>query len=135
MSKDDFLAVVDSSYDNGTPLWIYTKDYVYGMVPTAGEKWLEVVYDLHETEDPLVQGQKGVDFAFQLMLEELTKGVSFYVEDLNVQKLKDFASGVEAQADRIEVVINELISNTGNYSANLPIIKSKDELATLKGKI
>ncbi len=135
MSKDEFLALVDSSFDNGTPLWIYTSDYIYGMVPTGGDKWIEVSYDLHEDEEPLVKGEKGADFAFQLMLEELTKGVSFYVEDLNIQTIKDFAKTVEGQPDKISAVINELISNTVNYSANLPIIKSKDELGTLKGKV
>ncbi len=84
-----------------------------------------------------MKGEKGADLAFQLMLEELTKGVSFYVEDLNVATLKDFAKGLEGKSgsEKISAIITELINNTGNYSSNLPIIKSKDELGTLKGKL
>ena len=137
MCAEEFKAIVDASFDKGTPLWIHTKDYIYGIVPGDNDRWLEVSYTFDDPDEPLMKGEKGADLAFQLMLEELTKGVSFYVEDLNVATLKDFAKGLEGKAgsEKINAIIAELINNTGNYSSNLPIIKSKDELGTLKGKL
>ena len=40
----DFKAIVESSYDNGTPFWIYTSDYIFGMVPidASGTRWKEI---------------------------------------------------------------------------------------------
>jgi hypothetical protein len=135
--SEEFKGIIDSSYDNGTPLWLYTTDYIYGMVPVGGDRWKEVSYTFEDPDEPLVVAEKGADFAFQLLLEELTKGVSFYIEDLNIQTIKDYAKGLEGQggSDKINAMISELMNNTGNYSANIPIIKSKDELGTLKGKL
>jgi len=137
MCAEEFKAIVDSSFDNGTPLWIHTKDYIYGIVPADNDRWLEVSYTFDDPDEPLVKAEKGADLAFQLMLEELTKGVSFYVEDLKVAALKDYAKGLEGKSgsEKISALIAELINNTGNYSGNLPIIKSKDKLGTLKGKL
>jgi len=137
MCAEEFKAIVDSSFDKGTPLWIHTKDYIYGIVPSDNDRWLEVSYTFDDPDEPLVKAEKGANLAFQLMLEELTKGVSFYVEDLNVAKLKDYAKGLEGKpgSQKINAIITELINNTGTYSTNLPIIKSKDELATLKGNL
>lgn len=137
MCAEEFKAIVDSSFDKGTPLWIYTKDYIYGIIPADNDRWLEVSYSFDDPDEPLVKAEKGADLAFPLMLEELTKGVSFYVEDLKVAVLKDFAKGLEGKSgsEKISTLIAELISNTGNYSSNLPIITSKDDLGTLKGKL
>jgi len=137
MCAEEFKAIVDSSFDNGTPLWIHTKDYIYGIVPADNDRWLEVSYTFDDPDEPLVKAEKGADLAFQLMLEELTKGVSFYVDDLKVAALKDYAKGLEGKSgsEKISALIAELINNTGNYSGNLPIIKSKDKLGTLKGKL
>ncbi len=138
MCAEEFKGIVDSSFDKGsTPLWIHTKDYIYGIVPAGNDRWLEVSYTFDDPDEPLMKGEKGADLAFQLMLEELTKGVSFYVEDLNVATLKDFAKGLEGKSgtEKINAIIAELINNTGAYSSNLPIIKSKDELDKLKEKL
>jgi hypothetical protein len=137
MCAEEFKAIVDSSFDKGTPLWIHTNDYIYGIVPRDNNRWLEVSYTFDDPDEPLVKAEKGADITFQLMLEELTKGVSFYVEDLNVTNLKDFAKSIETKpgSDKIIALIAELINNTENYSSNLPIIKSKDALGTLKGKL
>lgn len=137
MCAEEFKAIVDSSFDKGTPLWIYTKDYIYGIIPADNDRWLEVSYSFDDPDEPLVKAEKGADLAFPLMLEELTKGVSFYVEDLKVAVLKDFAKGLEGKSgsEKISTLIAELINNTGNYSSNLPIITSKDDLGTLKGKL
>ena len=134
---EEFKNIVDASFDNGTPLWIYTSDYIYGMVPTGGDKWLEVSYTFQDPEEPLIKGEKSADFAYQLMMEEISKGVTFYIEDLKVPVLKQFAeSSGKSGSDLIIAIINELITNTSNYTANADfIIKSKEQLAKLKEKI
>jgi hypothetical protein len=135
--SEDFKSIIDSSYDNGTPLWVYTTDYIYGMVPTAGDKWLEVSYTFEDPDDPLIKGEKGADFAYQLMMEELSKGLTFYIEDFKGPLLKEFAGGTgKSGTDLIKAVIDEIISNTSKYTANTDfIIKTKDELSKLKEKV
>ena len=135
--SEEFKATVDSSYDNGTPLWIYTSDYIYGIVPTAGDKWLEVSYTFEDPDDPLIKGEKGADFAYQLMMEEISKGLTFYVEDLKVPFLKEFAEGTgKSGSELIAAVIEELINNTSKYTNNTDfLIKNKDETGKLKEKV
>ncbi len=135
--SEEFKAIVDSSFDNGKPLWIYTTDYIYGIVPTASDKWLEVSYTFEDPDDPLLKGEKGADFAYQLMMEEISKGVTFYIEDLKVPLLKEFAGGTgKSGSDLIAAVIEELINNTSKYTSNTDfLIKNKDELGKLKEKV
>ncbi|MFX0039137.1 MAG: hypothetical protein ACFFCY_14395 [Promethearchaeota archaeon] len=135
--SEEFKKIVDTSFDNGTPLWIYTQDYIYGIVPTAGGKWLEVSYTFEDPDEPLMKGEKSPDFAYQLMMEEISKGVTFYIQDLKVPLLKEFAGGTgKSGSDLINAVITELVNNTSNYTSNSDfIIKSKDELAKLKEKV
>ncbi|MFX1315022.1 MAG: hypothetical protein ACFE9T_04110 [Promethearchaeota archaeon] len=137
MSKEEFTNLVDSSFNKGIPLWIYTKDYIYGMVPADNDRWVEISYTFEDPEEPLFTTERNADLSFQFLFEELSKGISFYVEDFNVQKIKDFAAGLEGKpgSEKIRSVIIELINNSTNYSSNLPIIKNKNELGTLKGKI
>ena len=135
--SEEFKVIVDSSYDNGIPLWIYTSDYIYGIVPTTGDKWLEVSYTFEDPDEPLMKGEKGADFAYQLMMEEISKGVTFYIEDLKVPLLKQFAeSSGKTGSDLIAAVIEELIKNTSNYTTNTDfLIKNKAELSKLKEKV
>jgi hypothetical protein len=135
--SEEFKTIVDSSYDNGIPLWIYTTDYIYGIVPTSGDKWLEVSYTFEDPDEPLMKGEKGADFAYQLMMEEISKGVTFYIEDLKVPLLKEFAGGTgKSGSDLIIAVIEELIKNTSKYTSNTDfLIKKKDELGKLKEKV
>jgi len=135
--SEEFKTIIDSSFENGTPLWIYTKDYIYGIVPTAGDKWLEVSYTFEDPDEPLMKGEKSPDFAYQLMMEEISKGVTFYVEDLKVPLLKEFSGGTgKSGTDLIIAVIEELINNTSKYTSNTDfLIKSKDELGKLKDKL
>jgi len=135
--SEEFKNIVDSSFDNGTPLWIYTKDYIYGILPTVSDKWLEVSYTFEDPDDPLMKGEKGADFAYQLMMEEISKGVTFYVEDLKGPLLKEFAGGSgKSGSDLIIAVIDELISNTSKYTSNTDfLIKNKGELDKLKQKV
>ncbi len=135
--SEDFKNLVDTSFDNGTPFWLYTKDYVYGMIPTDGDKWKEVSYTYEDPDEPLVVRERNADLSFQFMFEELEKGISFYIEDLNVLDLKDFRNSLEGKSgsDKIKTLIDELINNSSNYSSNLPIVKSKDDLGILKEKV
>lgn len=135
--SEEFKTIIDSSFDNGIPLWIYTKDYIYGMVPTSSDKWLEVSYTFEDPDEPLMKGEKSPDFAYQLMMEEISKGLTFYVEDLKVPLLKEFAGGTgKSGSDLITTVIGELINNTSKYTSNTEfLIKNKDELNKLKGKV
>ncbi|MHA1150526.1 MAG: hypothetical protein ACTSR8_20090 [Promethearchaeota archaeon] len=134
---EEFKGIVDASYNNGTPLWLYTTDYIYGIVPVGGDRWMEVSYTFEDPDEPLMKSEKGADLAYQLMMEEISKGLTFYVEDLKVPLLKSFADGTgKSGSDLIEAVINELINNTEKYSANSDfIIKSQDELGKLKEKL
>ena len=139
--SDEFKKLVDSSYDNANfvPFWIYTNDYIFGMVPADpnGERWTEISYTFEDPDEPLLTTERKADLSFQFLLEEVAKGVSFYVEDLNVNKLKEFAKNIDANPgpDKMKAVIGELINNYNEYSANLPIIKDKAELQILKDKL
>ncbi|MFX1257113.1 MAG: hypothetical protein ACFFAN_04595 [Promethearchaeota archaeon] len=132
---EEFKGIVDSSYDNGIPLWIYTKDYIYGLVPAdaGGLRWIEISYTF-EDDDPLVKTERNANLSYQFLLEEVEKGLAFYIEDLNVNKIKDFARRIEGKSstEKINALIAELINNSSDYSTNLPIIKSKEELGKLK---
>lgn len=137
MSKEEFANLVDSSFNKGTPLWIYTKDYIYGMIPADNDRWVEVSYTFEDPQEPLFTTERNADLSFQFLFEELSKGLSFYVKDFNVQKIKDFAKGLEGKpgSGKINAIIEELINNSANYSSNLPIIKNKSELNSLKNKV
>ena len=135
----DFKAIVESSYDNGTPLWIYTSDYIFGMVPVdaSGTRWKEVSYTFEEPDDPLFVTERAADLSFKFLLEEVEKGVTFYVKDLKIPMFKEYAKTLEGKSgpEKMNAIIAELVSNSTKYSANLPIIKSKDELGTLMSKV
>lgn len=136
---EEFNSIVDSSYDNGTPFWIYTSDYIFGMVPVdaSGSRWTEVSYTFEDPDDPLVKTERNADLSYQFLLEEVVKGVAFYVEDLNVNKIKEFAKTIDSKSspEKINALISELINNSNGYSANFPIIKNKAGLQTLKDKL
>ena len=135
--SEEFKAIVDSSYDNGSPLWILIKDYIYGMVPAGGDRWKEVSYTFEDPDEPLFCTERGADLSFQFLMEELSKGVAFEVDDLKVPALKEFANNIGGGgSDKIKGLIAELINNTGNYTANTDfLIKNKDELGKLKEKV
>ncbi|MFX0060143.1 MAG: hypothetical protein ACFE85_09695 [Candidatus Hodarchaeota archaeon] len=137
--SDEFKGIVDASYNNGTPIWLYTSDYIFGMVPvdSSGARWTEVSYTFDDPDEPLLKTERSADLSFQFLLEEVEKGLSFYVQDLNVLSLKEFAKSLEGKSgpDQMNALIKELINNSSNYSNNLPIIKSKEDLETLKNKL
>ena len=136
---NDFKAIVDSSFDNGVPFWIYTSDYIFGMIPVDanGDRWKEISYTFEEADNPLFVTERAADLSFQFLLEEVEKGVSFYVDDLKIPLVKEYAKNLEGKSgpEKMKAVISELINNSSKYSSKLPIIKSKDELGTLTSKI
>ena len=135
----DFKAIVESSYDNGTPFWIYTSDYIFGMIPVdaGGTRWKEVSYTFEEPDDPLFVTERAAELSFKFLLEEVEKGVTFYVEDLKIPMFKEYAKTLEGKSgpEKMNAIIAELVNNSTKYSSNLPIIKSKDELGTLTSKV
>jgi hypothetical protein len=135
----DFKAIVDSSFDNGIPFWIYTSDYIFGMIPVdaSGARWKEISYTFEEPDNPLFVTERAADLSFQFLLEEVEKGVSFYVDDLKIPLVKEFAKILEGKSgpEKMNAIIAELINNSSKYSSKLPIIKSKDELGTLTSKV
>jgi len=136
---NDFKEIVESSHDNGTPLWIYTSDYIFGMVPVdaSGTRWKEISYTFEEPDNPLFVTERTADLSFQFLMEEVEKGVSFYVQDLKIPMFKEYAKNLEGKSghEKMNAIITELVNNSTIYSSNLPIIKSKDELGTLLSKI
>ncbi|MBN1215344.1 MAG: hypothetical protein JXA99_07850 [Candidatus Lokiarchaeota archaeon] len=137
--SEEFKNLVDQSFEKGiNPIWIYTNDYIYGMFPVddGASRWMEVTYDF-DSDDPILKKERNADLSFQFLFEELEKGVSYYIEDFNVNNLKQFAATVENKSgsEKLTAIINDLINNTDKYSANLPIIKSKNDANILKEKV
>ncbi|TFG02435.1 MAG: hypothetical protein EU542_04975 [Promethearchaeota archaeon] len=137
--SEEFKAIIDSSFDNGTPIWLYTDDYIFGMVPVDGNgnRWKEVSYTFAEKDNPLYVTEREANLSFQFLLEEVEKGVSFYVEDLNVLLIKEFTDSLEGKSgpEKMNSFISELMQNSSKYSAALPIVKNKDQLSELKNKL
>ena len=135
--SEEFKALVDSSYDKGTPFWLYTTDYIFGMIPSDNDRWIEVSYTFEDPDEPFYKTERNADLSFQFLLEEVEKGVSFYIEDLKVPLIKEFATSLEGKTgtEKLNGFISELINNSAKYSANLPIIKNKESLGVLKEKV
>ena len=137
----DFETIVNSSFDIGTfvPLWIYTSDYIFGMVPVdaSGTRWKEISYTFEEPDNPLFITERAADLSFQFLLEEVEKGVSFYVDDLKVPMIKEFAKTLEGKPspEKMNAIIAELINNSSKYSSKFPIIKNKEELEKIREKL
>ncbi|MHA1490914.1 MAG: hypothetical protein ACTSRI_14870 [Promethearchaeota archaeon] len=141
MTVEEFKKIVDESYDKGTliPFWLYTPDYIFGMVPVTsdGARWTEISYTFEDPDEPLVKTERNADLSYQFLLEEIEKGVSFYIKDLLVPLIKEFAKTLESKPgpEKMNALIAELINNADKYSKSFPIIKGKDDLGTLKSKV
>jgi hypothetical protein len=137
--SEEFKTLVDQSFEkNLHPIWIYTEDYIYGLLPSddEGSRWTEVSYTFN-VDDPLRTKERSADLSYQFLFEELEKGVSFYIKDFNVNELKNFSDTISdmSAAEKIKALITELIKNPSKYSQKLPIIKSKENANILKDKI
>jgi hypothetical protein len=137
--SEEMKAIIDASYDNGTPIWLHTSDYIFGMVPvdSTGVRWTEISYTFEDPDEPLAKTERSAELSFQFLLEEVEKGVSFYVDDLKVPLIKDFAKTLESKSgpEKIIAFIDELISNSTSYSSKFPLIKGKGEIDILKGNL
>ena len=137
MSKDEFIAILDKSFANGTPFIDFTSDYIYVLMPNdvAGEEWTEAVYLKEDSsiEKRVFKAEK----AWAMFLEEFEKGLAGFVEDLMVGHIKEVRDKLASKPapERIKALIADVISNPSTYSANLPIVKNQEELAALKQKL
>jgi len=140
MCAEEFKNMIDTSFDKGiSPFWLHTNDYIYGLVPADenGNRWIEISYTFEDQDDPLVKTERDADLSYQFLLEEIEKGVSFYVDDLKVPLIKEFTKTLQIKSgpEKVISIIAELINNSSKYSDKLPIIKKKEELARLKEKL
>jgi hypothetical protein len=138
--SEEFKKLVDESFEKSfnNPIWIYTDDYLYGMMPAneEGSRWTEISYTF-EMDDPLRTKERNAMLSYQFLFEELEKGISFYVKDFNVNALKDFADSIQDKSDpeKIQALIAELKDNPKKYSENLTIVFDKENAHILKEKL
>ena len=59
------------------------------------------------------------------------------IKDFMLTKFKEFKESIKDKSnkDKIVGIINELVTNTINYSQNLPVITKKESLDLVKGKV
>jgi len=136
--SEEFKQLVDESFEKSfEPIWVYTEDYLYGMMPAdeEGDRWTEIVYTMKG--DDLRTKERNAMLSYQFLFEELEKGVSFYDKSFNVNNLKVFADSIEdkSHSEKIKALIKELKTNTDKYSEKMPIVKNKDEANILKEKV
>ena len=65
--SEEFKSIVEASYDKGTPFWIYTSDYIYGMIPSDGERWVEISYTFEDPDEPLVKTERNANLSYQFL--------------------------------------------------------------------
>ncbi len=137
MSKDEFIAILDKSFTNGTPFIDFTDDYIYILMPNdaAGEEWTEAVYLKEDStvEKRVFKAEK----AWAMFLEEFEKGLAGSVEDLMVGHIKEVREKLAAKPapERIKGLIADVVANPNSYSAKLPIAKNQGDLGTIKQKL
>ncbi len=137
MSKDEFIAILDKSFTNGTPFIDFTDDYIYVLTPNdgAGEEWTEAVYLKEDSsvEKRVFKAEK----AWAMFLEEFEKGLAGSVEDLMVGHIKEVREKLAAKPapERIKGLIADVVANPNSYSAKLPIVKNQGELGAIKQKM
>ena len=136
MSKEKMISLLEDAFDKGVPFIDYTPNYIYCLIPTDDEdKWLEVSYDIpsNELDERSLTSEK----AYVMLCEEVEKGISMEIKDFMVAKFKEFKESIKDKSnkDKIVGIINELVTNTINYSQNLPVITKKESLDLVKGKV
>jgi hypothetical protein len=136
MSKEKMIAILDGAFDKGVPFIDYTPNYIYCLIPTDDkDKWLEVSYDIPSKE--LDERSLTSEKAYALLCEEIEKGISMEITDFMLAKFKEFKESIKGSSHREKIVgiINEMVTNTTNYSQNLPVITKKESLDLVKGKV
>ena len=84
MSKEDMIKVIDETTEPGkSSVIIYTKDYIYCLVSKEPGTWKEAVFEF-----PGSFSVKDIpsDKALLLLIEELTKGLPGYFENIPIVK-------------------------------------------------
>jgi hypothetical protein len=135
MSKDEFVALIDQSFDNGTPFIDVLQFYSYALIPKGGGKWLEVSFDF---EEKVIMENNEINdtTAFNRLCEEVEKAMSDETEDFMLVTWKEFKGKLSgSDGEKITAGIKELVSNAASYSKNLPIVLNKDDLAKVKSKL
>ncbi len=138
MSKE-IIEILDVAFDYGTPFLIYTEDYIYGLIPidAEGSRWKEISYMFIGEGGDLETREMAAELSYQFLCEEVEKGLSHYLKDLKVNNVKEFVNSIKEKSgeEKIKAIIDELINKSANYSASMPIIKSKADLQILKNKL
>jgi hypothetical protein len=135
MGKDEYVALLDGAFANGTPFINYTEFYSYALIPQGGGKWLEVSYDY---EDHEIMDKKEIDDveAYNRLCEEVEKAMCEEIEDFMLVHWKEFKGGLgEAAADNVVASIAELTSNPTKYSKDLPLVTGAGDLDKVKAKL
>jgi hypothetical protein len=134
MTKEEYDAILNSSFDKGTPFINITEFYSFALIPMGGDKWAEISYDLEEKS--VERRELSSTKAFNMLCEEIEKGMSEAVEDFMLIKWKEFKGTLSgSDEDKIKAAIAELTSHPTTYSANLPVVLNKDDLGKVKSKI
>jgi hypothetical protein len=134
MSKEEYIAILDSSFANGTPFINYTEFYSYALIPQADGKWLEISYDFEEksVDKRELVGSK----ALMNLWEEIEKGLSEAIDDFQLFKWKEYKKTIPgSDDDKVKGSIKELTANGAAYSKNLPVVSKKEDLDKVKAKL
>ena len=134
MSKDEYSAILDKSFDEGTPFINYTEYYSYALIPKGG-KWLEVSYDFEEHEI-MENNELSETDAYLKLCEEIEKAMSEELEIFYLNKWKDFKGKLEgSEGEMLKALIAEITTNPTTYSDTLPVVLNKDDLSKVKEKL
>ena len=134
MSKEEYVEILNSAFNNGTPFINITEFYSYALIPMGGDKWVEISYDLEEKN--VEKREVNATKAYNMLNEEIEKGMADLVDDLNIFKWKEFkATLTGTDGEKIEKAVKEIIGNASNYSTKLPVVFNKDDIAKVISKI
>ena len=134
MTKEEYVQILDNAFTHGIPFINITEFYSYALIPQGGDKWVEISYDLEEKN--VDQREMTATKAFNMLCEEIEKGMSEAVEDFMLIRWKEFKGKLAgSDQEKLTAAIAEMTGNAANYSANLPVVKDKSDLEKVKAKI
>lgn len=129
------MNILDSAFANGTPFIDYTSNYVYCLIPNEDDTWTEVSYDMHGSE--LDEREISSARAFRMLVEEVEKGLAMECKDFMLLDFRNFRNslGDKQDVEKVQAIIKELSENRSNYSEDLPVVTSKENLEEVKKQI
>ena len=134
MSKDDYVALLDSAFNEGTPFINMTEFYSYALIP-QGDKYLEVSYDF-EDKAIMDKTELSATDAYNHLCEEVEKAMCEEILDFMLVTWKEFKAGAAgSDAEKVKASIEELVNNHEKYSKNFPVVYNKDDLDKVKAKL